>query len=358
MKLRRFVPILLLAALAAQPALAAGQFMTQAPAQHYRAFDRQGRAANVEQVVEALAGADVLFIGETHDDAIAHLLEVELLRRADERYGAQASGRGRTVALSLEMFEADVQTVLDEYSAGLISERHFLLSSRPWGNYETDYRPLVEYARGRALPVIAANAPARYVNRVSNRGPASLTALSAAARAWLPPVPYAPASEAYAVKFRSFLSGESARAASPHAPAANQPGVAAGPARQPAPPAAPQQPPPARINPHAAPPPRGAHGAGSFLLDAQNLRDASMGYRVAEFLSRNPGALVVHVNGRFHSESRLGAPEHLVRYRPGARAVVVTILRGEGFPAFDAARHAGLGDFVILTDPDIPPSRG
>jgi uncharacterized iron-regulated protein len=355
MKLRPFVPILLLAALAAQPALAVGQSMAQAPAQHYRVFDRQGRAAAVEQIIEALAGADVLVVGETHDDAIAHLLEAELLRRAHERYGAQTSGgKGRLVALSLEMFEADVQTMLDEYTAGLISERHFLLSSRPWRNYETDYRPLVEYARGHALPVIAANAPARYVNRVSNQGPASLNALSPTARTWLPPVPYAPASETYAAKFRSFLSGETARIPSPHAPAASQtaPGGSALPGQQTA-----QQPMPMRTNPHAAPPAHGAHGGGSFLLDAQNLRDATMGYRVADFLKRSQGALVVHVNGKFHSESRLGVPEHLARYRPEARAVVVTILRGEGFPAFDAERHAGLGDFIILTDPNVPPSQ-
>lgn len=355
--------------------------MTQAPPPHYRVFDAQGRPASVEQVVEALAAADVLFVGEAHDDAVAHLLEAELLRRAHERFGRPgAAGGGRRVALSLEMFEADVQVVLDEYAAGLISERHFLLSSRPWRNYETDYRPLVEYARAQGLPVIAANAPARYVNRVAAHGPASLERLTAAAKAWLPPIPHAPASEEYAAKFRRFLAGETAGAASPHGPRANQhpPATTHAATQDPAEadskpaaqqPAAQQSTPrhPAvqlptdpqaavRPNPHAAPSAHGG-GGGSFLLDAQNLRDASMGYRLADFLGKSQGALVVHVNGKFHSEGRLGVPEQLARYRPQARAVVVTILRGEGFPAYDAARHAGLGDFVILTDPAVPPSR-
>jgi uncharacterized iron-regulated protein len=354
MKVRPFTRILLLVALAVQPALALGPDMTQAPAPHYRAYDAQGRPTTVEQIVGALASADVLFVGEGHDDAIAHLLEAELLRRAHERLAARPDdGKGRRLALSLEMFEADVQVALDEYAAGLISERHFLLSSRPWRNYETDYRPLVEYARVNGLPIIAANAPGRYVNRVSNHGPASLSQLSAEARSWLPPLPFAPASEAYAAKFRRFLAGDAARIASPHAPAANQPAPGATPGsaqQQPA-----QQSMPVRVNPHTAPP-QGAHG-GSFLLDAQNLRDASMAFRVAEFLKSNPGAAVVHVNGKFHSEERLGVPEQLARYRPAARSVVVTILRGEGFPDFDAARHAALGDFVILTDPAVAPSR-
>src|SRR3954467_8455063 len=67
----------------------------------------------------------------------------------------------------MEMFERDVQIVLDEYLSDLITEQHFLASSRPWGNYKTDYRPLVELAKEKHLDVIAANAPRRYVNMVS-----------------------------------------------------------------------------------------------------------------------------------------------------------------------------------------------
>ena len=32
----------------------------------------------------------------------------------------------------------------------------------------------------------------------------------------------------------------------------------------------------------------------------------------------------------------------------------MTIVSGEGFPDFDAARLGRLGDFVILTDPSLP----
>ena len=308
--LRRLASILLFAGLAAQ--LAAAQ---EAPGAHYRAFDSKGRAVTLQAIIDSLEGADVLFVGETHDNAVAHLLEAELLRRADERFGA-ASPKRRDVALSLEMFERDVQTVLDEYLAGLITERHFLLSSRPWRNYETDYRPLVEYARARRLPVIAANAPARYVSRVSNNGPGSLSALPKdVVKNWLPPLPFPPASEAYAAKFNSVMSGGPAPAPAQSAQAS-------------------------------------AHGS-SHLLEAQTLRDASMAYRIAEFLKRGRDPLVFHVNGTFHSEERLGVPELLARYRPKARAVVVTVVPDEGFPDFDAGRLGRLGDFVIITDPRV-----
>jgi uncharacterized iron-regulated protein len=96
--------------------------------------------------------------------------------------------------------------------------------------------------------------------------------------------------------------------------------------------------------------------ATSYLLDAQNLRDATMAYAIAEHLKRTPGAFVLHVNGRFHSEERLGVPEHLLRYRPGTRVLVVTIVADRSFPDFDAATKARLGDFVILTDSRLPRS--
>ena len=38
--------------------------------------------------------------------------------------------------------------------------------ARPWANYETDYAPLVHFAKDVGMPVIAANAPRRYVGAV------------------------------------------------------------------------------------------------------------------------------------------------------------------------------------------------
>lgn len=315
---RSLPTILLSVALLAQ--LAPNARAQAVEATRYRAFDSKGRAVKLEEIIDALDDADVLFVGERHDDAAGHAVEAELLRLADERYSRGASAKRRAVVLSLEMFERDVQTVLDEYLGGLITERHFLLSSRPWNNYAADYRPLVEYAREHRLPVIAANAPARYVSRVNTEGPGSLMSLSKEARAWLPPLPFPEASAAYASKFNSFMSGAAAGAQpSQQSPAANPHAQAA--------------------NPHGS----------LHLLEAQTLRDASMAYAVSEFLKRGGDPLVVQFNGTFHSEGRMGVPEQLAHYRKKARAVVVTIVPDEGRAGFDAASMASLGDFIILT---------
>ncbi len=90
------------------------------------------------------------------------------------------------MTVSLEMFERDVQPSLDAYLGGTISEEEFLKASRPWPRYATDYRPLVEFAKDRAWPVVAANVPRRYAADIAKTGIASLSALPTAERALSP----------------------------------------------------------------------------------------------------------------------------------------------------------------------------
>jgi uncharacterized iron-regulated protein len=268
---------------------------------NFRAFDAAANPVQIERIVDALQEADVVFLGEQHDDPTAHALEMEIFKLAFERYG-----KLRPVALSLEMFERDAQPVIDEYLQDLINEQNFVSAARAWNNYKTDYRPLVEFAKQNKLAVVAANAPRRYVNRVSRLGRESLKQLSPAAQSFLAPLPFAQASDAYAAKFKALMGGMP------------------------------------------------THNAN--LLDAQSLWDATMADSISQTLKKQKNALVVHLNGGFHSENRLGTPEHLQKYNPAARFVVVTIKSAENFPNFAAAKDAKAGDFVILTDPKLPRS--
>lgn len=277
--------------------ISAVSMLAQVPEGKFTVFTGKGQPSSIDQVMRSLENADVVFLGEFHDDTIAHALQLEIFKRAIEQYGAK-----RKVTLSLEMFERDVQTVLNEYLAGQISENHFLLSSRPWPRYKEDYRPLVELAKEKKLDVIAANAPRRYVNMVSRNGRDAVNGLSKQAKEWLAPLPYAEPSEAYSKKFKA-LMGSSAEAAM---------GI-------------------------------------NKILSSQSLWDATMAYSVAQSLKRNKGSLVVHLNGGFHTEMRLGTVEHFLKYRKKGRAVVVTMRYEDDFKKFDATKHADAGDFVILT---------
>jgi uncharacterized iron-regulated protein len=272
---------------------------------YFRVFDGKGNPATIDQIVKAVGENDAVFLGELHDDAVGHAIEFEIFSRTLAEYSQK-----RKVALSLEMFERDVQTILDEYVTGLISEQHFLLSSRPWGNYKTDYRPLVELAKEKKLDVIAANAPRRYVNMVSRNGRDSLNGLSKEARNWLAPLPYGEPSDTYAKKFKALMG------TTPEA----QMGI-------------------------------------DKILASQALWDATMSNSVANYLKRNKGSLVIHLNGGFHTESHLGTVEHLLKYRPKTKVLVITIRSEDDFDSFDITKHAGIGDFVILTDAKQPRSK-
>ena len=130
----------------------------------YRLFDTNGNPVNMDEMISKVKSADVTFIGEIHTDTIAHNLEAMLLERTWDKW----------LTLSLEMFETDVQYVLDEYMTGHINEEHFLKSARSWENYSSDYRELIEFSKEKGTSVIAANAPRRYVNMVRRMGKNSL----------------------------------------------------------------------------------------------------------------------------------------------------------------------------------------
>ncbi len=272
--------------------------------QHYRVYRADGTPSTLDQVITESTAASVTFLGELHDDPVAHHLEHQLF--------AKTWTPG--LALSLEMFERDVQYILNEYLTGVITPEQFQASSRPWKNYRQDYKPLIEFAKEKAVPVIAANAPRRYVNRVSRLGAGSLPELGSDARRYLPPLPYPKPSPAYIAKFEHLMQ-ENKEGGKPL-----------------------------------------SADAIAKRLEAQSLWDSSMAHSIADFMTSHPDSRVLHVSGSFHSAQRLGTVEQLFRYRPGVSVVVVNMIASDTFPNFDAATMKEQGDFVIVTDSKLPRS--
>jgi len=290
----------------------------------YRVFDGSGAPATLDDVVAAMVGHEVVFVGETHDDPTGHMLEAELLRRAHEAYAS------RGVVLSLEFFERDIQPVVDEYLAGLITESAFRSDSRPWSRYESDYRPMVEFAKENEIQVVAANAPRRYVTGVSRDGRDFLDSLGPHAIATLAPLPYGEASEAYTNQWIEEISG-----------VMEQEGTKCG---------VPVEELPAGADAGPPPPPPGAHAQMGNQLQAQVLWDATMAYWVNDALLRRPDALVLHYVGGFHVARDTGTPEQLRRYRPGASTMVVMLRPVDDIDTFEPAPDGAWGDFVVQTD--------
>jgi uncharacterized iron-regulated protein len=229
------------------------------------------------------------------------------------------------------MFERDVQYVLDEYLDDLITEDQFLKSSRPWTEYETDYRPLVEFAKQEGLAVVAANAARRYANRVTREGRDALLDLSPQALATLPPLPYGMPSAQYERHWRQAMvdAMEDMRERCPPPSAMGR--AVHGDSGRPA-------------------MPMMTHATATNPLQAQALWDASMAYSISEQLMRHPNAMILHMVGSFHVERGTGTPEHLERYRPGTSKMIVVIRPVEDVELFDPERDGENEDFVILTD--------
>jgi len=332
-------------------------------APHFRVFRGDGRAASLDDVVASFDAADIVLIGEAHDDPVAHQLELYLLIRAHQRCsatpdarpdartltlagnGTGAAPRRRRLILSLEQFERDAQTVLDEYVGGTIREHDLLLDARPWANYGDDYRPLVEYAKRSGLRVLAANVPRRYVSLAGKHGLGELPALVApAGRHLLPPLPLSAVSADYRAHF-AWAHGSAAGSALTAAELAAHEGASAGAGAG------------AEGCPYI-----GLTAKQDSLLDPIMLWDAGMADAISRAAHVGPGeelndALVLHVCGSFHSEYGLGICEFLGAMGVGReRVCVVTIYPREQIDAFEPRTHTNAGDFVILTDAALPRS--
>jgi len=298
----------------------------------YQVFTGAGAPASIADIIAEMGRHQVVFVGETHDDPTGHMLEAELLQRAYDAYGAEGANDSapRPVVLSLEFFERDVQPILDEYLSGLITEQSFRAASRPWPRYETDYRPMIEFAREHGLAVIAANAPRRYVTRVGMYGRESLNDLSPEARQTLAPLPYGQPSEEYRRQWiqtiMEVMKEEGMKCGLPIPAPAD--GDAAVQARAPV----------------------GTHAEMGNQMHSQVLWDATMAYAISLALAARPNALVLHMVGGFHVERGTGTPEHLEAYRPGTSRMIVLLRPAKDIDTFEPAPDGQWGDFVIQTD--------
>lgn len=280
-----------------------------------RAYDtKAARWVRFEDVVAAAQKADMVFLGEQHDDPVTHSLELAMLAALGER-------RPRVV-LSLEMFERDVQPLLDQYLAGTVSEGEFLAGSRPWDRYETDYRPLVELARVRGWPVVAANIPRRIASGVSRRGLAHLDTLGSLERAFAAREHSCPRDVYFDLFAESMGShGGGAQPAASNAAGSTSAADAAM-----------------------------ARAIIERYYEAQCVKDEAMGEAVANALLRDARrSVVLHVDGSFHSDYGFGTVERARRRTPDAKIVVLSAVPVADLGAINVGPHRARGDYVLFT---------
>lgn len=134
-----------------------------------------GEAITFDAMVGRLASARVVYVGERHDRAEDHALQLRVARALDGE-----------LALGFEMFQRPFQPALDAYSAGEIEEPELLQRTEwetRWGFDFGLYRTLVQLGRERGAPLLALNAPRELTRKVAREG---LDALTDEERAALP----------------------------------------------------------------------------------------------------------------------------------------------------------------------------
>ena len=124
-----------------------------------------GEMLNFNQLIDKLEQSRIVFIGEQHDHAGHHQMQLEVVRALNER---------KSLAIGLEMFQAREQQALDEWTAGVSSEGDFrLIYQRNWGWWPL-YEPIFSYARQGQIPMVGLNVPRSITRQVALSGFSSL----------------------------------------------------------------------------------------------------------------------------------------------------------------------------------------
>jgi uncharacterized iron-regulated protein len=207
--------------------------------------------------------------------------------------------------MGAEMFEADNQIILNEYLQGLIKEKQLTKEAKVWPNYDTDYAPLVNFAKEHHLAFIATNIPRRYASLVSREGLESLNKLSESAKAWMAPLPIeVDLSLPGYVKIVGMMAGM-----------------------------------------HSKDP-----DSGKRIALAQATKDATMGWFIARNLG--PGTKIIHFNGTYHSNDHEGTVYYLKKYKPGVKVMTVASVEQDDIEHIEE-ENATLADFIIVIPSDM-----
>ena len=291
--------VLLAAAVLAASTLAAQSYVPE------RVYDsRRRQFSDFEAMLADLARADIVFVGEQHDDPNTHRLELAVLEGL--------ARRNARAVVSLEMFERDVAEILSHFVQGHVEEEDFLQAARPWPRYQSDYKPLVDFAIGKSWPVIAANVPRPIAAEVAKGGLAVLAAKTVDERKLFAADLACPATGDYFKRFAEAMG--------------DHPGADEATTRQ----------------------------TTERYYQSQCVKDETMAESIAQAVAANDAAgqkrIIVHYNGAFHSDFGQGTVERTRRRLRDKRIVVISVLPVGDLDAISPnGDERKRGDYLVYT---------
>lgn len=269
-------------------------FLLQAQYDTYQIYDSGGKYTEFTKVLKKVSKADIVFFGESHDDPIAHWLELQLIKDFPD------IAEGKVIA-GAEMFETDNQLILDEYFSGYFDDKRFEEGARLWNNYKTDYKPFLLTAKENGIPLVATNIPRRYANMVAREGFESLLKLSDEAKEFIAPlpIPYDPELPVYKNMLEMSMG----------------------------------------------------HGTVSDNLPkAQAIKDATMAHFILKYFK--VGSHFIHINGSYHSDNYSGIIWYINQYHPGLDIRTITTVSQDNIYKLEE-KHQELADYIIVVPTDM-----
>jgi uncharacterized iron-regulated protein len=253
----------------------------------YQVYTSKGKSVSFDKLIKESEEKSYIFFGEYHNNPIAHWLQFELTRNLFLKHK-------KNLILGAEMFESDNQYIIDEYLNGHISEKNFQDEVRLWPNYNTDYKPLVEFAKQNNLAFIATNIPRRYANMVYKKGIASLEPLSSIAKSYIVPLEKFQFDSTVAC-YKNLMGG------------------------------------------------MGGHG-GINMATSQAIKDATMAHFILKNVKLN--TVFLHVNGAYHSDNQQGIIHYLKAHVELENILTISIVEQEDVAKLEDSNH-GIADFII-----------
>jgi uncharacterized iron-regulated protein len=222
---------------------------------------------------KSVLSADVVYVGETHNDATDHRYELELIRGLLKRK--------IQFAIGWEMFDQTQQCTIDAWSSHSISLHEMLTRTdfqRRWGIYSRTYKQILKLAGAADVRNLALNASPELVHKVAEGQ--SLTKEECAAM----PVGFKTSAKAYSY-FLSMMG--------------SHPGINDVSRRR--------------------------------FFAAQNVWDQTMATRILHFKLHNPNTSLVVIAGRGHVSGGFGIPSY-VRQKANLRQLIL-LPEGHAEPA-------------------------
>jgi uncharacterized iron-regulated protein len=120
---------------------------------------------DLNDVIENVAGRKVIYVGEIHDVFAHHAVQLDIIMGIYRK--------NSNISIGMEMFQRPFQDTLDDFIEGRMEEKEFLKKSEyftRWGFDYNLYKPILDFARTRKIPVVALNIKREIIKGVSKGG--------------------------------------------------------------------------------------------------------------------------------------------------------------------------------------------